>query len=471
MKNILILLLASLFLTGCGSHNPSGKGSEGRLSFQQWAPTPPMGWNSWDCYGPTVVESEVKANADYMSKNLKKYGWEYIVIDIRWYVENDKAGGYNEDNPVYTLDGYGRLTPAINRFPSAANGKGFKSIGDYIHGKGLKFGIHMMRGIPVIAVNKNTQILGSDAKARDIYSTEGQCAWLKDMYTIVAGKPGAQEYYNSLFQLYVSWGLDFVKVDDLSGRTKEIEMIRKAIDNCGRPIVLSISPGGDRPETADFLRMNVNMWRTSNDFWDNWPQLKNQFAVLNSWVGTGVPGCYPDGDMLPLGKIGLRAERGEARWSGFTRDEQYTLMTLFSIFRSPLMFGGDLPGNDEFTLKIISNKDVLDVNQHSANGKQLFRENDLIAWTADDPESRDKFLALFNASDSLPVIDNNATRNSGQIATEAAGRASITVKFNQIGLTGTHTIKDLWTGEKLGEFTGEFTRIINRHGAGLYRIH
>jgi alpha-galactosidase len=471
MRNILFLLLASLFLTACGSHNPSGKGSEVRLAFQQWAPTPPMGWNSWDCYGPTVIESEVKANADYMADNLKKYGWEYIVIDIRWYVENDKAGGYNEDNPVYTLDDYGRLTPAINRFPSAANGKGFKSIGDYIHGKGLKFGIHMMRGIPVIAVNNNTPILGSDAKARDIYSTEGQCVWLKDMYTIVAGKPGAQEYYNSLFQLYSSWGLDFVKVDDLSGRTKEIEMIRKAIDNCGRPIVLSISPGGDRPETAGFLKMNVNMWRTSNDFWDNWPQLKNQFAVLNSWVGTGTPGCYPDGDMLPLGKIGLRAERGEARWSGFTRDEQYTLMTLFSIFRSPLMFGGDLQSNDEFTLKLISNKDVLDVNQHSANGKQLFRENDLIAWTADDPKSGDKFLALFNASDSLPLIYSKATRNSGEIASEAAGRASITVKFDQIGLTGTHSVKDLWTGEKLGEFTGEFTRTINRHGAGLYRIH
>ena len=102
------------------------------------------------------------------------------------------------------------------------------------------------------------------------------------MYTIVAGKPGAQEYYNSLFQLYASWGLDFVKVDDLSGRTAEIEMVRKAIDNCGRPIVISISPGGDRPETADFLKNNVNMWRTSNDFWDNWPALKNQFRILNS---------------------------------------------------------------------------------------------------------------------------------------------------------------------------------------------
>jgi alpha-galactosidase len=448
MKKLLALLLTILLLSSFQTRNSTYSGS----AFHKWAPTPPMGWNSWDCYGPTVNEDEVKANADYMANNLKKFGWEYIVVDIRWYVGNDKAGGYNENDPVYTIDEYGRLTPALNRFPSASDGKGFKALADYVHSKGLKFGIHIMRGIPVIAVNKNTPISGSDTKAHDIFTTEGQCMWLKDMYTIVAGKTGAQEYYNSIFQLYASWGIDFVKVDDLSGRTKEIEMVRKAIDNCGRPIVISISPGGDKPETAAFLRNNVNMWRTSNDFWDNWQQLKNQFAILESWIGLGVPGCYPDGDMLPLGKIGLRAERGAPRWSGFTRDEQYTLMTLFSIFRSPLMFGGDLPSNDEFTLSLITNKDVLNVNQHSTNGKQLFRNNDLIVWTADDPKTGDKYLALFNASDSeTPVV--------------------ISVKFDQLGLKGTHTVKDLWTGEKLGKFTGSFTGTINRHGAGLYRIY
>ena len=452
MKKLLVAFLALQVLIACQTKNPSGAGTEAELPFQRWALTPPMGWNSWDCYGPTVVEAEVKANADYMAKNLKKYGWEYIVVDIRWFVENDHSGGYNQEDPIYVLDEYGRLTPALNRFPSAANSKGFKPLADYIHGKGLKFGIHLMRGIPVIAVKNNTPVLGSEARAQDIYSPEGQCMWLRDMYTIVAGKPGAQEYYNSIFQLYASWNVDFVKVDDLSGRTKEIEMIRKAIDNCSRPIVLSISPGGDRPETIEFLKNNVNMWRTSNDFWDNWQALKNQFKILKNWAGLGVKGCYPDGDMLPLGKIGLRAERGEPRWTGFTKDEQYTLMTLFSIFRSPLMFGGDLPSNDEFTLSLITNKEVLNVNQHSSNGKQLFRENDLIAWTADDPKTGDKFLALFNASDTISA-------------------AEIAVKFEQMGLTGTHTVRDLWTGEKLGKFTDSFSRIIDRHGAGLYRLH
>jgi hypothetical protein len=386
-------------------------------------------------------------------------------VDIRWYVANDKSGGYNEKDPVYNIDNYGRFLPAVNRFPSSANGKGFKPLADYVHRKGLKFGVHMMRGIPVLAVKNNTPVLGSDAKAGDIYSTEGQCPWLKDMYTIIAGKNGAQEYYNSVFKLYASWGLDFVKVDDLSGRTSEIEMVRKAIDNCGRPIVISISPGGDKPETADFLKNNVNMWRTSNDFWDNWPALKNQFAVLKNWTGLGVKGCYPDGDMLPLGKIGLRAERGNPRMTGFTKDEQFTLMTLFAIFRSPLMFGGDLPSNDDFTTSLITNNDVLNVNQNSINGKQLFRDNDLVAWAADDPKTGDKYLALFNASDQQPIVESKAIWKSETITQETPNQ-SVDV---DIAITGAKklflvaTLDDIvgfgrhngdWIGPKLVTTTG-----------------
>ncbi|MBG0859253.1 MAG: glycoside hydrolase family 27 protein [Bacteroidales bacterium] len=419
--------------------------------FHQWAPTPPMGWNSWDCFGPTVTEEEVKANADYMARYLKKSGWQYIVVDIRWYVENDKAGGYNQKDPVFVMDEFGRLTPAVNRFPSAAGGKGFKPLADYIHSKGLRFGIHIMRGIPVLAVKKNTPITGSSARAQDIYSAENQCRWLRDMYTIVAGKQGAQEYYNSLSQLYASWDVDFIKVDDISGRLDEIAMVRKAIDNCGRPIILSLSPGGNRIEHAEFLRNNANMWRTTDDFWDNWPDLKNEFEVCHKWSSSGGKGYYPDADMLPLGRIGIRAERGQPRNSGFTRDEQYTLMTLFAIFRSPLMFGGNLPDNDEFTLSLITNKNILKVNQNSINNRQLFRDNDVIIWTADDPEKGYKYVAFFNASEQP--------------------QAEVSVKFEQMGLPGIHRVKDLWTGKNLGKFNGIFTRSINSHGAGLYKIY
>lgn len=393
--------------------------------FHSWASTPPMGWNSWDCFGPTVTETEVKANADYMAKHLKSYGWEYVVVDIRWYVGNDKSHGYNEKDPDYVLDEYGRFLPAINRFPSAAGGKGFKSLADYIHSKGLKFGIHIMRGIPVIAVKRNLPIKGTNVTARDIYSEKDQCRWLHDMYTVVPGKAGSQEYYNSLFELYASWGLDFVKVDDLSSPiyfTEEIEMIRKAIDRTGRKIILSTSPGETPIAHASHVQQNANMWRTVGDFWDSWQQLKEHFEVFERWNQWRADGAYPDGDMLPLGHIGIRAERGDPRMTTFTRDEQYTLMTLWSIFRSPLMFGGHLPDNDPFTLSLLTNKNVLQVLNNSTNNKPFFRDHEKAAWIADEPGTGAKYLAVFNIVDQQITVEEKAAWNSGLITRETPGQ-------------------------------------------------
>lgn len=392
--------------------------------FHDWAATPPMGWNSWDCYGPTVTEAEVKANADYMAKYLKPYGWDYIVVDIRWYVGNDKAHGYNEKDPDYVLDQYGRFLPAVNRFPSAAGGKGFKPLADYLHKKGLKFGIHIMRGIPVIAVKQNLPIKGTNVTARDIYSDKDQCSWLRDMYTVVPGKPGAQEYYNSLFELYASWGLDFVKIDDLSSPIyfeEEINMIRKAIDRTGRKIVLSTSPGETPIAHADHVQKNANMWRTVGDFWDSWQQLKEHFEVFERWNKWRSYGAYPDGDMLPMGKIGIRAERGNPRMTNFTPDEQYTLMTLWSIFKSPLMFGGNLPDNDPFTLSLLTNKKVLKVLNESINNKPIFTDENKAAWIADEPGTGAKYLAVFNTTDQKIAIEEKAVWNSGLLTKETPG--------------------------------------------------
>jgi alpha-galactosidase len=419
---------------------------------------PPLGWNSWDCYGPTVTESEVKANADYMAMYLKEFGWEYIVIDIRWYVENDKAHGYNQTDPRYVMDDHGRLLPSRVRFPSAGAGPGFKPLADYIHGKGLKFGIHIMRGIPQEAVRKNTPIWGSHAKAADIYSTDRLCTWLKDMYTVDYRKVGAQEYYNSIFAMYASWGVDFVKVDDLSVpyHKEEIELIRKAIDNSGRSIVLSTSPGETPIEFAGHIATHATMWRIVGDFWDRWPQLKEHFDVCNRWAPYIGNGHYPDADMLPLGRIGIRAEHGDDRMTLFSRDEQITLMTLFAMFRSPLMFGGDLPSNDQFTLSLLTNKEVLRVNQRSARNRQLFRVNDLVAWTAEDHQSGYTYLALFNAQDSGGTMPPDSVR--------------IPVTLEKLGLKGTFMVRDLWNDKNLAECSDEFAPYIRRHGAGLYRL-
>lgn len=449
MKLKHLLLLAALTASAQLIAQPS---QTKEMEFHKWAATPPMGWNSWDCYGPTVTEPEVKANADYMSKNLKKFGWEYIVVDIRWYVDNDKAHGYNEKDPVFCMDEYGRFIPSEARFPSSANGKGFKPLADYIHSKGLKFGIHIMRGIPKVAVKKNTPILGSTAHAADIYNTNLLCTWLGDMYTVDATKNGAQEYYNSLMALYASWGLDFIKIDDLSRpyHQNEIELIRKAIDKTGRKIVLSTSPGETPLASAEHVQTHANMWRIIDDFWDNWGQVKEHFALFEKWIPYAGKGHWPDGDMLPIGKIGIRAERGDNRFCHLSIDEQHTLMSLFAMGKSPLIFGGDLPSNNDFTLSLITNKEVLDINQRSKNNRLLFKDNDIYVWTA-DAANGDKYLALFNARDGEQP-------------------EKVTVKLSQLGIKGSATVKELWQNKPLGKVSGELSQLIPKHGVGLYRL-
>ena len=391
MRLILLFIALAVFSVNAETDN--------KLSFHDWALTPPMGWNSWDCFGPSVVEDEVKANADYMAANLLEFGWEYVVVDIRWYVDNQTSGHYNAyNNSTFIYDDYGRYMPSPTRFPSAANGAGFKPLADYVHGKGLKFGIHIMRGVPKEAVKNSLPIKGGGTKtAADIYSTAYECTWLQDNYTVVKEKEGAQAYYNSIFDLYASWGVDYVKVDDLSRpyHNDEIEMIRKAIDQTGRPIVLSMSPGATPIDQHDHARNNANLWRTIDDFWDNWSQLNYSFGMCAKWAPYISPGAWPDADMLPLGKF-IRGERATDRYTNFTKAEQYTLMTLWTMFKSPLMFGGNLPDNDAFTDSILTNDEVLFVHGHSVKNKELSNENDVITWTADDPYTGDKFVALFN---------------------------------------------------------------------------
>lgn len=422
-------------------------------NFKEWAKTPPMGWNSWDCYGPTVVEQEVKANADYMAKNLKKFGWEYVVVDIRWNIENDKAGGYNEYNPIYTIDEYGRYLPAVNRFPSAKDGNGFKPLADYIHKKGLKFGIHIMRGVPKVAVGKKLPILGANGVTADqIFTKELQCSWLRDNYTIVAGKPGSQEYYNSIFDLYAQWGVDFIKIDDLSAphyHQAEVEMIRKAIDQCGRRIVLSTSPGETPTAAAAHVSEHANMWRMVNDVWDVWKDIPHLLNIAKDWYKYIAPGTWPDCDMIPLGRISVRGERGRDRMTRLTKDEQYSLMNLFTIFRSPLMFGGDLPSNDAFTLSLLTNKEVLQMHKEGSDVRQLFQEDGKVAITSRNPKTKEIYLAIFNISDS---------------------EKKITIDFAKSGFAKKYVVTEMWTNKKIGIFENSYEVTLASHASGLFKL-
>ena len=422
--------------------------------FRQWASTPPMGWNSWDCYGPTVTEKEVKANADYMAEHLSKFGWKYVVVDIRWYIANDKAGGYNEKNAIYVMDNYGRYQPAENRFPSSSGGKGFKALADYVHAKGLKFGIHIMRGIPRQAVARHTPVFGASGITADQISNEKHlCSWLHDNYTVDASKKGAQEYYNSLFNLYASWGVDFVKIDDLSApyyHQDEIELIRNAIDHCGRPIVLSTSPGETPIANADHVSSHANMWRMVNDVWDQWNDLVHLMDVAQKWYPYIGNGTWPDCDMIPLGHIAIRGERGKDRMTRLTHDEQYSLMTFFCIFRSPLFFGGDLPTMDDFTLSLLTNRKVLEMHEQSEGVRQLFLRNGQLAIASNNKSHKASYLALFNLSDSTQKM-------------------KVDLKTNRIQRR--NIVEDLWSGQKEALRGNKVEVKLQPHACKLLMLH
>jgi len=371
------------------------------LEFLSWAPTPPMGWNSWDSFGTTITEAQVKQQADFMAEHLLPHGWCILTVDIQWYEPGAAGHSYRAGAPL-TMDEWGRLLPAPNRFPSAADGAGFAPLAAYVHGKGLDFGIHLMRGIPRRAVEQNLPVKGTGVRAADIASRADVCPWNPDMYGVDMTKPGAQAYYDSVFDLIASWGVDFVKVDDISrpyhDRQPEIEAIRRAIDRTGRRIILSLSPGETALSAAEHAKTHANMWRISDDFWDNWQALLEQFDRLARWNPHRGPGHWPDADMLPLGVLDLGRRR-----THFTPDEQRTLMTLWSIARSPLIHGGDMTKTDDATLALLTNDEVIAVDQNSEDNRPLFARDRLVAWSARVPGSEDRYLALFNTRDRYPL--------------------------------------------------------------------
>lgn len=406
-----------------------------------------MGWNSWDSFATTITERQAKAEADYMASHLEAHGWQYLVVDMQWY--EPAASGYDfRKGATLVLDGWGRLQPAENRFPSASGDAGFGPLSAYVRSRGLKFGIHLMRGIPRQAVDENLPVRGTNYHARDIADVASICPWNSDMYGVDMSKPGAQEYYNSVFALIASWGVDYVKVDDMSrpyhDHQREIEGVRLAIDRSARPMVLSLSPGETALDAAGHASRHANLWRISDDFWDNWKSLDEQFARLENWNPYRIPGAWPDADMLPLGILELGRRR-----TNFTRDEQVTVMTLWSIARSPLMFGGDMTKMDDFTLSLLTNDEVLAVDQHSVNNRPLYDRGRLIAWAADVPDSLDKYVALFNATDSPSAVG---------------------VRLADLGLAGNAKVRDLWLRRGLGIVGQEFAPIIPAHGSGLYRL-
>jgi len=409
---------------------------------------PPMGWNSWDSYGAAVTEEITLKNAGYMKENLKAFGWEYVVVDIQWYQPTAVNHAY-EPFSTLCMDEYGRLLPAENRFPSAKNGAGFKPLADKIHAMGLKFGIHIMRGLPRMAAHRHLPIEGSPYFCHQAANPNSICAWNPDMYGLKCEEEAAKAYYESIFRLYAGWGVDYIKCDDIAREyphcKREIELISEAARGCGRDIVLSLSPGPAPLEQAEHLKKYANLWRITDDFWDSWPLLKGMFERAEKWCVHASCGHWPDADMLPVGA--LRQCDDENDWTRFTESEQRTMMALWCMMRSPLMIGGEMTKFDEFTLSLLTNARLLEIEKESFSAHPVLTTDNESIWIAPRKDGKGVYCAIFNLSDEEREI---------AYETEAAYDGHI----NAV---------DIWTGGKT-KFVGCISAKLKAHDAAVYLL-
>ena len=432
---------------------------------QNPAPTPPMGWNSWDAYGLTINEADFKANVAVLA-GIKQYGWQYAVIDEGWYMADPFAAHLLERKYLWNENGI--LIPVASRFPSAAGGAGFKPLAEWVHAQGLKFGIHIVRGIPRQVVEQNLPIAGSSFHAQDAADTSSPCPWDDGNWGVKDNAAG-QAYYDSMLMMYASWGLDYIKVDCISDRPyriTEIKQITAAIKKSGRPIVLSLSPGPTQLEHGAEVGEYAQMWRISDDHWDGWTfphkpgdgdfpsGIREMFDLLAKWAPYVKPGDWPDADMLPEGSLTPHPGWGEPRQSRETQDEQRSEFTLWAIARSPLILGANLTKLDEFTRGLITNKEVIEINQKAVKvGESSTYPEDPQRpryWSAVTGGAHPaRYIAVFNLKDVALIRD---------------------LPWSSFHLTDeSHAAFDVWNRKPVP--SGKLLHVeIPAHGCALFRV-
>lgn len=428
-----------LFIIICLLSFPSVSYSEGR----PLAETPPMGWNSFDSYGVYLHEKAALDNLEAFVEKLKPHGYEYFVIDAGWFGEFELREGtmYSKEKHAKRLNinEYGLLQPSNTYFPN-----GLKPIIDRCHEMGVKFGLHLMRGIPKVAVEKNLPIKGTPYRAGDIADTLSICKWCPQNYGVDMSKPGAQEFYNSLINQMAEWGVDLIKYDDIVPYPNEVQAVVNAIKQCGRSIVLSLSPGGKVDKKAIDIFRQANMLRVTKDVWDEQKYIDACFNAWRKWQGSEQPGFWIDMDMIPFGQLQLMSPKPEStdeykdknfellsgkgftRWCQLSKDQMRTFITLRALSASPLMMGGDLPTLDDFSLSLITNKEVIECNQNSVMGALVYDKSSIEIWKVEAKVFNGGWIGIFNRSDKFK---------------------SISLSFNDLGLdNGDYILYDIWEG-------------------------
>lgn len=452
------LFLAGAFLITLLACKNNGNSQENNT--EKLAQTPPMGWNSFDSYGVYLHEKAAMENLEAFAEKLKPHGYEYYVIDAGWFGEFELQPGtiYPAEKHAKKMNfnEYGLLQPSKTYFPN-----GLQPIIDRCHELGLKFGLHLMRGIPREVVRLDLPIKGTNYTAADIADTTSICVWNDQNYGVDMSKPGAQEFYNSLINQMAEWGVDFIKYDDLVPFPEEIKGIAKAIAQCGRPIVYSLSPGnGADPNHLEAFK-TAHMLRVTPDIWDEQKGIDQCFDAWRKWQGKEEPGFWIDMDMIPFGQLQLmnpkpegisghesKAElmqmmdngelermellsgKGFIRWSEFSKDQMYTFISLRALSASPLMMGGDLPTLDDFSLKLITDKNVLECNQNGVMGHLVYEKDGVEIWNTPKKNSEDGWIGIFNRTPALNEVS---------------------LKMEDLGLAASKTfeLEDIWKESKV----------------------
>jgi len=397
----------------------------GPAKAAQKHPAPALGWNSYTGYSIAVTEEELLKNIDFLGEKLLKHGYDTVTVDNGWFLSGQGEG------VTIALDKYGRPESHPHFFP-----RGLKFTIDYAHQKGVKFGIWLLRGINRRAVEENLPVEGTSFHMQDIVNRKSKCPWAAAPwwnYGVDMAKHGAQEYYDGLVKKYADMGVDFIKFDDIVPNPDEVDAVAKAIKKCGRPIVLSLSPGDEiKVEHSDAYK-KANMVRITSDIWDNRHSLSTAFQrweAMQTYTGPEV-GSFLDMDMICFGPLYVVNKDGG--WEcKFTPDQKRTFMVQRALAASPLMLGGVLYRMDDFSMSLFTNADILRCDQNGAIGRLVHREGKLDVWkTPERGNENNGWIGVFN-------------RDGGK-------KMNVELSAKNLGLNPdqNYRLKNLWAGEAL----------------------
>ncbi len=380
--------------------------------------TPPLGWNSWNCWAGAVDAEKIKSSAKAMvDKGLVNHGWTYINIDDTW--QGPRGGEFK------AIQGNQKFTD-------------MKGLCDYVHSLGLKIGIYSTPWI--------TSYAGYIGGSSD--NPEG--TWAIDVQGHQSGwKHGQYPFAENDAKQWAAWGMDYLKYDWNPNDVPHVTEMAKALRASGRDIVYSLSNSAPFELAGEWVKL-AQCWRTTGDIVDTWASVSGIGFAQDRWTPFGGPGHWNDADMLVVGHVGWGPALHPCN---LTPDEQYTHISLWCLLASPLLIGCDLAQLDEFTLSLLTNDEVLEVNQDplGRQAKRIFFNEEVDIW-AKDMVDGSKAVGLFNK----------------KFLSEEADE--ITVTWQQLGLSGSQKVRDLWRQKDLGAFDEKFTAKVPVHGVVLVKI-